>query len=141
MIKTYSKLKKFDDFASRYSYLRLRGVVGEATFGYDRYINQKFYSSREWKQVRDVVIVRDNGCDLGVEGYDIHDKIIIHHMNPMTIDNVRHDGEDILNPEFLISVSHRTHNAIHYGIEEVYGNPFVPRAKGDTALWPRITRR
>lgn len=109
--------------------------MGAATFGFDRWVNQKFYRSREWKDVRSYVIVRDEGRDLGVEGYEIHSGLLIHHMNPMIVDDIRSGREDILNPEFLITTTHRTHNAIHYGDESQLPRVFVPRRAGDTKLW------
>lgn len=112
-------------------------MVGESTFGYDRWINQKFYRSTEWKKIRNFVIVRDNGCDLGVEGYDIHDRIIIHHMNPMEVNDLVHGNDDVIDPEFLISVTHNTHNAIHYGDERLLPRPLAARGPGDTSLWAR----
>ena len=117
MIRTYSELRRLTDFEERYKYLALRGSVGRSTFGFDRYINQQFYRSTEWRHIRHHVIARDLGCDLGVEGYEIHDRIYIHHMNPMTVNDIAHGEDSILNPEFLISTTHRTHNAIHYGDE------------------------
>lgn len=133
--RTYSELATIPDYAERYRYLQLRGNVGEATFGYDRYLNQDFYRSAEWKRVRNQVITRDLGCDMGVEGYEIHERILIHHMNPMNVDDVVHSNPDILNPEFLISVTHATHNAIHYGDESLLALPLVERSPGDTRLW------
>ena len=135
MIRTYSELQRLQTFEERYHYLALRGSVGAATFGYDRYLNQAFYTSREWKQVRYQVIARDNGCDLGMDGYDIFSKIIIHHMNPMTVEDVVHHDDSILDPEFLITTTHRTHNAIHYGDESLLPRSFVERTAGDTKLW------
>lgn len=134
-IRRYSSLCAIQGFRDRFTYLALRGQVGEATFGYDRIFNQKFYTSREWRDLRYHVIARDNGCDLGVEGYDIHDRIIIHHMNPMTLQDLAHGDSSILDPEFLISVSHRTHNAIHYGDESLLPQPLADRRPGDTKLW------
>ena len=134
-IRTYSQLSRIPTFLERYHYLALRGQVGEATFGYDRYMNQQFYRSSEWKQIRDFVIVRDFGCDLGVDGHDIHSRLLIHHMNPMMIEDITHGSDAILDPEFLITTSHRTHNAIHYGDEQLLPKPFVERAPGDTRLW------
>ena len=134
--RTYSDLIVIPDFLGRYRYLKLSGAVGEITFGFDRFINQEFYRSKEWKRMRRDVIIRDNGCDMGVEGYEIFDRIIIHHMNPIRADDlVRHDLELIMNPEFLISVSHRTHQAIHYGTENLLPQLPVRRTKGDTKLW------
>lgn len=124
-----------ETFEERYRYLRLKGAVGRETFGFDRYLNQKFYASREWKNVRDEVIVRDDGCDLGIQGYEIHDRIYIHHMNPMTLQDVIHGRESNLNPEYLITVTHNTHNAIHYGDESLLPKPLIERRPGDTKLW------
>lgn len=134
-VRTWSELQRIQSFEERYEYLRLRGSVGHTTFGYDRHINQQFYTSRQWRQVRQHVIARDLGCDLGVEGFDIHDKIIIHHMNPMTVEHVVHGEEHILDPEFLITTTHRTHNAIHYGDEQLLPRQLVVRQPGDTRLW------
>lgn len=134
-VRTYSELMRYDTLEERFRYLSLGGQVGVATFGFDRYMNQMFYSSSEWKRMRNVVIARDNGCDLGVDGWEIHDRIYIHHMNPMTPDDLKHGNDDILDPEFLISVTHRTHNAIHYGDERQLPRLFVERRPGDTKLW------
>lgn len=134
-LRTYSELSRIDDFEERYHYLALRGAVGRSTFGFDRHLNQKFYTSRQWRQVRHQVIARDLGCDLGVEGYEIHDKVIIHHMNPMTADHIVHGDSGILNPDFLITTTHRTHNAIHYGDERLLPREPVVRRPGDTKLW------
>lgn len=134
-IRSYSELRRFDTFEDRYDYLQLRGEVGRSTFGFDRYLNQKFYTSREWKQVRNQVIARDEGLDLGIDGYEIYDRIIIHHMNPMTVDDIQHGDDDILNPEFLITTTHDTHNAIHYGDRNLLRQPLVERHWGDTKLW------
>ncbi len=135
MIRTYSELERLDKFEERYRYLALRGGVGSATFGYDRYINQHFYASRQWRQVRQHVIARDLGCDLGLESYEIFHGLLIHHMNPMAIDNIRHGDSSILDPEFLITTAHRTHNAIHYGDEKLLPRPFEERRRDDTKLW------
>ena len=135
MIRTYSELRRFDDFNERYQYLKLRGDVGRSTFGFDRYINQQFYTSREWRQVRSYVISRDNGCDLGIDGYEIHSKLLIHHMNPLKPDAISHGDPDILDPEFLITTTHRTHNAIHYGDEKLLPRLLTERRPGDTKLW------
>ena len=134
-IRTFSELKKLKSFEERYKYLKLGGEVGIATFGADRHLNQAFYRSKEWKRVRDQVIVRDNGCDLGVEGYQIYDRIYIHHMNPMTVDDVLDRNDDILNPEFLICVSFDTHNAIHFGDASLLPKLPIERKPGDTMLW------
>jgi hypothetical protein len=135
MVKTYSELRRHHTLDDRFEYLALRGVVGKSTFGFDRYLNQDFYRSTQWRQIRNHVIVRDNGCDMGVSGYDIHDRIYIHHMNPMTVSDIVDGNEDILDPEFLISVTLRTHNAIHYGDKSLLPKPYVPRRPGDTKLW------
>lgn len=136
-IKTYTELSRLPTFEERYRYLRITGRVGEETFGFDRYLNQVFYRSRKWKQVRDQVIVRDNGCDLGVEGYEIHGRIIIHHMNPITLKDIEHESEFLLDPEFLICTVHNTHNAIHYGDESLLITAPIERAKNDTCPWKR----
>ena len=135
IIRTYSELSRFSTFEDRYEYLKLGGQVGKSTFGFERYLNQGFYTSREWRQVRHHVIARDEGLDLGVEDYEIYDKIIIHHMNPMSPDDLIHGNEDILNPEYLISTSHKTHNAIHYGDKNLLQKPYIERKPGDTKLW------
>lgn len=135
-IKTYSELIKFTTFEERYNYLRLDGTVGEDTFGYDRYINQMFYQrSPKWKSIRDYVIMRDNGCDLGAEGYDIHGRIIVHHMNPLTIRDLETESEFLLDPEYLICTTHNTHNAIHYGDESLLIKGPVERTRFDTCPW------
>ena len=115
IIKSYSELIRIPTFEERFEYLSLDGKVGEDTFGYDRWLNQVFYSSKEWRDFRRDIIIRDNGCDLGVEGYEIFGKIIVHHMNPITLDDIMHDRDWIFDPEFLITTVHNTHNAIHYG--------------------------
>lgn len=135
VIRSYRDLRRLDTFEDRYRYLRLIGQVGDSTFGFDRYLNQGFYKSREWRQLREIVIVRDDGCDLGISGHEIHDRVIIHHMNAMTPDDIKHGDDDILNPEFLITTSHRTHNAIHYGDDRLLPRPIEPRRPGDTRLW------
>ena len=137
MIRTYTELAKRTSYVERFRYLKMGGKLGEATFGYDRIFNQTFYRSAEWKRMRDQVIVRDNGCDLGIPGYDIHGRILVHHMNPITIDDLKAGNQAILDPEFLICVTHNTHNAIHYGDENLL--PLLPpeRVPGDTKLWTR----
>ena len=134
-IRTYSQLKQFQTFEERYDYLKLGGVVGEDTFGFDRYLNQNFYRSREWKHVRDEVIMRDNGCDLGIDGHEIRGKILIHHMNPITSEDIHRVSEYLLNPEYLICVAHRTHNAIHYGDESLIVTAPIERTQNDTCPW------
>lgn len=135
MIRTYSELRTYKTFIDRYNYLKLRGSVGVETFGFDRYLNQVLYRSRRWRRTRDGIILRDNGCDLGVEGYDIYDKIIIHHMNPLTIEDIENDVDDIYDPEFLISVSFNTHQAIHYGDESLLPKEPIERKPYDTCPW------
>lgn len=135
MMRTYSELSKLKTFKERFEYLKLDGLIGEETFGWDRYLNQVFYKSPEWKSTRDKVIVRDNGRDLGVEGYDIFGKIIIHHMNPMSLSDIANRNPDIFNPEYLICVSHETHNAIHYGdVNQLNLGP-IERTANDTCPW------
>lgn len=134
-IRTYEELSLLKTFEERYTYLKLNGAVAEETFGYDRYMNQNFYRSTEWKHIRNHVIARDYGLDLGVDGYEIHDRIIIHHMNPIVVNDIKHGNDDILNPEFLITTCHNTHNAIHYGDERLLPKEYVPRFSGDTKLW------
>ena len=134
-IKTYSQLKQLQTFEERYDYLKLGGVVGEDTFGFDRYMNQNVYRSREWKRVRDEVIMRDNGCDLGVDGHEIRGKILIHHMNPITSKDIHRVSDYLLNPEYLICVTHRTHNAIHYGDESLIITAPIERTQNDTCPW------
>lgn len=134
-IKTYSELIALPTFEERFEYLRLDGSVGEQTFGFDRYINQLFYQSYEWKKIRDFVIIRDNGCDLGMDGYDISGKILIHHMNPITVNDIQTRSEFLLNPDYLISTTHITHNAIHYGDERLLAKGPIERTKYDTCPW------
>ena len=134
-IRTYSQLKQLQTFEERYDYLKLGGVVGEDTFGFDRYLNQNFYRSREWKRVRDEVIMRDNGCDLGVDGHEIRGKILIHHMNPIISEDIHRVSDYLLNPEYLICVTHRTHNAIHYGDESLIVTAPIERTQNDTCPW------
>lgn len=135
MIRSYSELCTLKTFEDRYKYLQLSGAVGKDTFGFDRYLNQIFYRSQEWKSVRDKVIIRDDGCDLGVKGYEIHGRIYIHHMNPIMLKDIEQRTDLLLNPEYLISTTHSTHNAIHYGDESLL--PLVPkeRSANDTCPW------
>ncbi|AVD99424.1 HNH endonuclease [Streptomyces phage Bing] len=135
MSRSYSELRQLETFVERFRYLALRGSVGQSTFGFDRWVNQGFYTSREWRQARDGIIVRDNGCDLGLDGYEIHHGLYIHHLNPITLEQLE-DGDDcLLDPNNLITVTHRTHNAIHYGDEKQLVQPVVDRRPGDTKLW------
>ena len=137
MIRTYTELSKLQTFEERFRYLQLNGLVGKETFGFDRFINQEFYKSSEWKSVRDLVILRDNGCDLGVEGYDIYGKIFIHHMNPVKPKDILTKSELLLNPEYLITTTHATHNAIHYGDETLLLKVPVERSRNDTCPWKK----
>lgn len=138
MIKTknYSDLIKLTTFEDRFKYLEIGGHIGIESFGFDRYLNQVFYRSPEWLRVRDEIILRDNGCDLGMEGYFVNGRIIIHHMNPISVEDVTNRNKDIFDPEFLICCSHQTHNAIHYGNEE-YLRKFqlIERKPNDTIPW------
>ena len=135
-LRTYSELSKLKTFRERFNYLKLDGRVGEETFGFDRYLNQKFYHSQEWKQIRNYVITRDRGCDLGIDDREIiDDRVMVHHMNPVDITDVIDKTEFLLNPEYLITVTNNTHNAIHYGDEELlYLDPIV-RTPNDTCPW------
>ena len=136
-IKTYSELISLPTFEERFRYLQLKGTVGKDTFGFDRYLNQNFYRSAVWKRVRDQVIIRDNGCDLGIEDRLIYGKVLIHHMNPINTRDILDLTEFLLNPEYLICVSHATHNAIHYGDEDLLIKEPVIRTKNDTCPWKR----
>lgn len=135
IIRTYSELSKLPTFRERYEYLRLQGVIGEETFGFDRYMNQFFYRSPEWRRIRDLVITRDGGCDLGIPGRDIFDRIIIHHMNPISPRDIRDRSDFLLNPEYLIVTTHRTHQAIHYGDEGLLVQDEIVRFKNDMCPW------
>lgn len=133
-IRTYSELITIPSFKGRFEYLKLDGFVGRDTFGFDRYLNQKFYRSGEWKHLRDEIFIRDNGCDLGTEDYPIYGRFIIHHMNPINIDDIRDITDYLMNPEYLITTVHSTHNLIHYGyLEEIFESK--ERRPGDTTLW------
>lgn len=135
VIRTYTELRRLHTIEERYKYLALHGRVGDPTFGFDRHINQAFYVSAQWRQLRNHVIVRDLGRDLGVEGYEIRAPIYIHHMNPMTVDGIVNADPDILDPEYLISVTMTTHNAIHYGDASQLPHVLIERKPGDTKLW------
>lgn len=134
-LRTYTELSRIDGFLERFRYLVLRGRTGTATFGFDRHVNQHFYRSTEWKHVRQHVIARDLGCDLGVVDHEIYDKILIHHMNPMTVGDIVDGNDSIIDPEFLITTTHKTHNAIHFGDENQLPKLQVERRPGDTKLW------
>lgn len=134
-IRTYSQLRSFETFDQRFEYLKLQGDVGQATFGFDRWINQHFYRSREWKDARTYVIYRDEGCDLGVPGHEVREKLIVHHMNPILPEDLENGEHWVLDPEYLIVTSHNTHNAIHYGDASLLPRAPVERRPGDTKLW------
>lgn len=134
-MKTYNELRQLETFEERFRYLALRGDVGFSTFGFDRYLNQNFYSSREWRRIRRHVILRDEAFDLGVPGYEIHSRLLIHHMNPITEEELIHGDANVIDPEFLITTCHQTHNAIHYGDESLLPRPLAVRSPGDTRLW------
>ena len=134
-LKTYAELQKRTAFLSRFRYLSLGGQLGAATFGFDRHLNQAFYGSKLWKDVRDEVIIRDDGCDMGLPGHAIFDRVLVHHMNPIQVQDLLHFNEAILDPEYLICVSTQTHNAIHFGDERQLPRPFIERRPGDTDLW------
>lgn len=135
-VRTYSELSKLTTFKERFNYLSLNGQVGKDTFGFDRIFNQKFYTSKEWRHIRDLVIVRDNGCDLGIEGYDIvGQNLIIHHINPISLEDIESKSDILLNPEYLITTTHNTHNAIHYGDDKLLITGPIQRSKNDTCPW------
>lgn len=133
--RNYSELRHFTLFEERFEYLKLSGGVGRETFGFDRYLNQIFYNSREWENARRVVILRDNGCDLGIEGYEIYHNILIHHMNPISPSDILHHEDWILDPEYLITTTYRTHNNIHFGTKDPYPKVVLARSPNDTKLW------
>ena len=135
-IKTYSELIKLPTFEERFEYLKLNGVVGKETFGYDRIFNQRFYTSREWSRIKDYVITRDYGCDLAMPGHEIYgNRIIVHHMNPITLEDIENGSDILLDPEFLITTIHMTHNAIHYGDASLLITAPIARSKNDTCPW------
>lgn len=135
MNRSFSELQRLKTFEERYFYLQLKGNVGESTFGFDRYLNQMLYKSGRWRKARTEVIIRDNGCDLGIDDREIQDKIIIHHMNPITIEDVEQGRDFVFDPEFLICTTDRTHNAIHYGDEKLLPRLPIERRAGDTCPW------
>ena len=135
LTRSYTELVRYSTLEDRFDYLKLGAQVGESTFGFDRYINQAFYRSTQWKHIRNHVIARDRGLDLGVEGYEVHDRVIIHHMNPMGVEDIVDGDESILDPEYLIMTTHRTHSAIHYGDKRLLTPKLVARTPGDTRLW------
>lgn len=133
--RSYRELSRIPTFNERFEYLKLDGLVGEPTFGFERSMNQMLYSSSKWRRLRNQIILRDNGCDLGVEGFEIPDKIIVHHMNPMTVDDLKDFSDDVFDPEYLICVSQITHNAIHYGDSNLLPKKPIERRPGDTCPW------
>ena len=134
-IKTYSELITIPTFEERFEYLQLKGSVGKDTFGYDRHLNQVLYRSPEWKHLRNQIIIRDCGCDLACDGYDIYDKVLIHHLNPITVEDVLARSRKVFDPDNLVCVSHNTHNAIHYGdVDLIVTGPII-RTKNDTCPW------
>lgn len=135
IIRTYSELITLPTFEERFRYLKLGGKVGEDTFGFDRYMNQTFYRSAKWKEIRDYVIIRDNGCDLGMEGHEIHQRILVHHMNPITKEDILRESEFLLDPEYMICTIKNTHDAIHYGDESLLITAPIERRKNDTCPW------
>ena len=135
IIRSYSELMRLKTFEDRYDYLKLNGFIGEETFGFDRILNQIFYRSPEWKSIRDKIIIRDDGCDLGIAGREIHERIIIHHMNPISADDILARSDFILNPDFLITTTHNTHTAIHYGSKETLFLLPIERTPNDTCPW------
>lgn len=136
-IKTYSELIRLPTFEDRFEYLKLKGSVGKDTFGHDRYLNQVFYTSQEWRRLRDKIIIRDNGCDLGIEGREIGGKVYIHHLNPLGANDILTHSEYLVNPEYLICVSFETHNAIHYGDINLLPRDPIERKRNDTCPWRR----
>lgn len=135
MIRSYTQLSQLKTFEERFNYVRVSASIGVATFGFDRWLNQAFYTSREWRHVRQDVIARDRGCDLGIEDFPLWDRIAIHHLNPISVRELNEGDPAILDPEYLISVAHDTHNAIHFGKEAPVKNRIVTRHPGDTKLW------
>lgn len=138
MTRTYSEMAQYESFRDRFLYLKLSGGVAHETFGVERYLNQEFYRSAEWKHMRDYIIARDLGRDLGVEGHEIHSRLIVHHINPVTPDEIIHGADSVLDPDNLITTTHDTHNAIHYGDESYLDRFGVDRTPGDTNLWRPI---
>ena len=134
-IRTYSELITIPTFEERFEYLQLKGSVGKDTFGYDRYLNQVLYRSPEWKRLRNQIIIRDNGCDLACDGYDVYGKVLIHHLNPITVEDVLARSRKVFDPDNLVCVSHNTHNAIHYGDVDLLVTGPIIRTKNDTCPW------
>lgn len=137
MTRNYTELLQLDSLEDRFEYLAIGGQVGATTFGFDRWVNQQFYRSREWQLIRNHVIARDVGMDLGVDDHSIHGSIYIHHMNPLVLEDITEGTDNLIDPEFLISCAHNTHNAIHYGDRSLLPQPYVERRPGDTTPWRR----
>lgn len=135
MVKTYSEMIKLPTYEERFKYLKIGGVIGEETFGFERYLNQVFYKSKEWRSIRDKIIVRDLGCDLAIRDREIGGRILIHHINPISPKDIINRTDALLNPDYLVCCSKRTHDAIHYGDESILFTGFVERKPGDTCLW------
>lgn len=135
MIRCYKDLSRLESFMERYQYLKIHGKVGEETFGLDRYINQSLYKSQRWRNIRSQVIIRDNGCDLGVDGHEIDRYIVVHHMNPITLEDIEEERDVVFDPEYLICCTSRTHQAIHFGDEGLLPKDYVERRPNDTCLW------
>ena len=135
LTRRYSEIRQLTNLKDRFEYLRIGGIVGDSTFGFNRYLNQTLYTTKRWRSVRDSVIIRDNGCDMGLEDYPIFGPVVIHHMNPMTIDDIVEGREWVFDPEYLICVSDRTHRAIHYGDENLLPKGLVQRSPDDTCPW------
>lgn len=135
MIRTYSDLRQIDTFLDRYNYLKLNGIVGEETFGIDRYVNQMLYKSYRWRKTRNEIIIRDNGCDLGMDEYELKNYIVVHHINPITLEDIEEETDIVFDHENLISCSSRTHQAIHFGDEGLLPKTYQPRRPNDTCLW------
>jgi len=133
--RTYSELSQLETFMDRYYYLELKGALGVKTFGFDRWVNQRFYKSREWRDARNFVIIRDNGCDLGIPGFEIHAGLLVHHMNPISLKDLENGESWVIDPEFLITTSLQTHNAIHFSDESQLPRGPIERRSGDTTLW------
>lgn len=139
--RSYSELLRLDTFEERFEYLSLKARIGQQTFGFERWMNQTFYRSKEWRDLRVEVITRDSACDLGVSGFDIHERAIIHHIIPMTVEDLEDRNPLCVDPENLITTTHNTHNAIHWGDKSLLRLPPVERRPGDTKLWGRVPRR
>lgn len=135
MIRSYQELRRLPSFIERYNYLKLKGSVGESTFGFDRYLNQMLYGSKRWKRTRDDIIIRDCGCDLGIDTHEVYGRIVIHHMNPITVEDMEENLDIVYDPEFLVCTTSRTHQAIHYGDESLLPQTPIIRSRNDTCPW------